>query len=228
MLAPSAISFVAPPAPIACTQLTHREWFRHLAAALALTVFIAGTYLGSQRVNFRPVHWLRPTALDRAIPVAPLAVYLYVTFYPFLWIVGLLCDRTTFRRYLIALVATAALSCVFFVFFPTGVARGEIETRSAPALYGLITRTDLPRNALPSEHASLSIIAALVCRQALCDRPLLRAVSFVWIALILWSTLAIRQHVLADLLAGAALGFLVWQATALLERKTSRDLIVSG
>ncbi len=203
--------------PFSFTRWSRRDWIRNIAAAIAVTLFISSTYLGAQKIDIRPVQMLTPSALDRAIPADSRAVYLYVTFYPLLWLTGLLCDRPRFRRYVIALVSTAALSCLIFVFAPTGVARGDIDAGSAPALYRLIESTDLPRNALPSEHASLSIIAGIVCWQALRGRPALRTAAILWIALILWSTLATRQHVLADLLTGAALGSLAWRTTAFLK-----------
>lgn len=210
------------PPPLAFTLWTRRDWSRNLAAAIAVTVFISASYLGSQKIDLRPIHWLTPTAFDRAIPADPRAIYLYVTFYPLLWLTGLLCDRSRFRRYVVALVSTAALSCLLFIFIPTGVARGEIDALTAPALYRLIESTDLPRNALPSEHASLSVIAGILCWQALRGRPALRVVAMLWIGLILWSTLATRQHVLADLLSGAVLGTLAWRATTLLRTENGR------
>jgi membrane-associated phospholipid phosphatase len=78
----------------------------------------------------------------------------------------------------------------------------------------LLRSLDLAGNACPSLHVATAIFTAMAMHHLLRDLkapPLLRRVSWVWCALIVYSTMAIKQHVLWDVLAGLALGlFFGW------------------
>ncbi|HWI11567.1 MAG TPA: phosphatase PAP2 family protein, partial [Burkholderiaceae bacterium] len=75
--------------------------------------------------------------------------------------------------------------------------------------FGVLKGVDAAGNACPSLHVAVAIFTAIwidhVLRQA--RAPLaLRAVNIGWFALIAWSTLAIKQHVVLDVAAGMLLG----------------------
>jgi membrane-associated phospholipid phosphatase len=74
---------------------------------------------------------------------------------------------------------------------------------------GFLKTVDLGGNACPSLHAAFAVFSAI------CIRRLFRSLgmpgyaetlNWIWCAAILYSTLATKQHVLLDLVAGSLLG----------------------
>ena len=90
--------------------------------------------------------------------------------------------------------------------------------------YALLVGVDRPTNSFPSLHAGLSVYSLLFIARVLRDDPLrsLRLaplrIGVPWIALILYSTLATKQHWAVDLPAGALLAALahgwVWRGAS--------------
>jgi hypothetical protein len=162
------------------------------------------------RIEIRPVIWLTPGAWESRVPVDTcFAPWLYISLYPFLYVTGLMVSELIFRRYVVALAVASIISAVIFLLIPSGVPRDGIDAESASWLYGVLVSIDAPRNAFPSEHASLAVIAVLAI---FAERrsAVLKAGACVWLVMIYWATIATRQHVIFDLASGAALGVGVW------------------
>ncbi len=149
------------------------------------------------------------TALDHWIPFQPwtlgayLSLWLYVGVGP-----GL---QLTFRE-LIVYAGWAAALCLtglgIFYAWPTAVPPLAIDV-SGHAGFALLQGVDAAGNACPSMHVAIAIFTAAriehVLRGAGAPR-LLRAANIAWFVAIAWSTLAVKQHVVLDVVAGAALG----------------------
>lgn len=152
------------------------------------------------------------TALDRWIPFQPFTLPLYLS----LWIyVSLAPGLMPTRRELVAYALTAlALSvaglAIFFV-WPTAVPPAGV-TWADDSLFAFLKATDASGNACPSLHVAFAVFTALVLgsqlRQLATGR-VVRTLNWLWCAGIVYSTVATRQHVVLDVIAGAALGFLV-------------------
>lgn len=145
------------------------------------------------------------TALDHHIAFQPLALAPYVSLWLYVGIApGLL---GTLRQLIVyGLWATALCVCglLIFYFWPTAVPahwqQGTIEM-----LEGL----DAAGNACPSLHVATATFSAVWIEHALrtVRAPIaLRTANGLWFAAITYSTLAIRQHVLLDVIAGLGLG----------------------
>ena len=70
---------------------------------------------------------------------------------------------------------------------------------------------DAAGNACPSMHVAIAIFSAIWIDRLLMESRVpiaFRIVNGAWFVAIAWSTLAIKQHVVLDALAGAALGVL--------------------
>jgi membrane-associated phospholipid phosphatase len=95
-----------------------------------------------------------------------------------------------------------------FYFFPTAVPPLTFDVSGYPG-FAMLQGVDASGNACPSMHVAAAIFTALrladVMRQARVPAPW-RWANTLWFIAIVWSTVAVRQHVVLDALAGAALG----------------------
>lgn len=173
-------------------------------------IWILAPYALLQHVEIREVVWIQPTAFDQSIPVNFHSLWFYLSFYGLLGWVGLRLERPVYLRYLLTIGWTTFFCHMVFLFFPNGVERGEIDATQAPVVYQYLASLDQPRNAFPSLHAALAFIAGLGAVS--CSRFSLvsRLLTWGWVVGIFWSTIALRQHVAYDLVAGSLVAYLVW------------------
>ncbi len=203
------------------------EGLRKLLLRMIWGITIGGTtfagYLLLQRVSIRPVLWLEPSPLEKWITAsnsAP-AVYLYLSFYLLILIPGLLPSDRQFRRFLIALTLTGFVSLMVFLLVPSGVLRPQEFRTGASQVYLSLIDVDLPRNAFPSLHVSVTTLAAIVGGIVL-RSWLARLLFWSWAAGVIWSTMATRQHVLLDVVTGALLACISWIVAARLLKACER------
>jgi membrane-associated phospholipid phosphatase len=170
-----------------------------------------GAYLALQYVELRPVIWLELGLLESWIPANPstLAVCVYLSFYVLVFSPGLVRSDLIFKRYVVAYLVTTSISLAVFALMPSGVSRESIVFEDASWIYQGLAEGDRPRNAFPSLHASLSVLAGIVIFPRV-RGAILRTALVAWIAVIFWSTIATRQHVVIDLVSGGALAVAVW------------------
>jgi membrane-associated phospholipid phosphatase len=83
---------------------------------------------------------------------------------------------------------------------------------SRHAAFDFLQAVDASGNACPSLHVAFAVFTAIwfgrLGRQMGVGRSV-RALNWLWCAGILYSTVAVRQHVALDVLAGAGLGAIV-------------------
>ena len=152
------------------------------------------------------------TPLDRLIPVFEPAIWLYFSFYLFLTLPLLLARKSQDLRHIaFGFAWITVISHLCFALWPTAIPRLISPSQVTSPILRLVLSVDTNRNALPSLHASLGIYCAL-CSARLLRISTVRAELWLWTFLILAATLLIKQHVLLDLLAGAALGALAFAA----------------
>jgi membrane-associated phospholipid phosphatase len=192
-------------------------WREKLFTTIALNILFWSSYFFlSRHALFRP-HPLPMTWLDAWAGFRP---------YPWVWIYEsnfllvpaipwLIVCREELRRCVIGFILLAIVSFAIFVAFPVASPR-PVDLGTNPFML-LIARADGPFNAFPSLHAS-TLIYTLALAKRLFGRslnPLVFAVLILWAALILFGTLATKQHYAIDLLAGGLIGlaadWLVWR-----------------
>ena len=194
-----------------CQRVRTLTWLKALGNTLFLVVFFQ-LYLWIQKHPAYEVTQIPATTVDHWVGFQPWTIGLYLS----LWVytalpVALQPDRARLLRYCLAITALCAFALVMFYFWPTSVS-DAIGTRTAGnAWFAMLYAVDNSGNACPSLHVAASVMSCMwlyaVLRQI--GAPAwLGALNVVWCACIVFSTMATKQHLLLDVLAGAALGML--------------------
>jgi membrane-associated phospholipid phosphatase len=116
--------------------------------------------------------------------------------------------RGEMARYVVAVVLIAVIGCGIFYFWPTAVPAAGLDWARWPVIAWLKS-SDASGNACPSLHVAFAVLTMIwlhgVLRRVGAPRRL-HVGNVGWCVLIVWSTMATRQHVALDVAAGAALG----------------------
>ena len=152
------------------------------------------------------------TALDRLVAFRPEALVLYASLWVYVSLAPALLK--SFRELISYGVATLAMSLIglgIFLFWPTAVPAFDVDVAQNP-LFSVLQRIDLNGNACPSLHVSFAIFSGVWLDSILREiraPGLVRLLNWLWCAGIVYSTLATRQHVALDVIAGTVLGVVV-------------------
>lgn len=180
--------------------------------ALLIPAFMSGfffAYFQLLRQPLFPVTEMPLRSLDRLIGFQPLAMLPYVS----LWFYVLLPPAFLrgLREILIYCAAVAVLTLFglgTFLLWPTAIPAPEIDW-SLHASFAFLKTVDAAGNACPSLHVAFALFTAIwldrLARHI--DAPgLTRPLNALWGAAIIYSTLATKQHVTVDVIAGIVLG----------------------
>ena len=185
-------------------------WLKLIGISLFMWVFFIG-YFHLLRNPVFPVTQMPLTALDQAIPFQPGAVIAYLSLWLYVGVPpGLLLG---FRQLVVyglwaAGLCLTGLAC--FYFFPTAVPPPVLDPNLArfPA-FALLQGVDAAGNACPSLHVASAMFSAIWIDRLLREMSAPRALQVVngaWFLLIVHATLATKQHVVLDVVAGVPLG----------------------
>jgi membrane-associated phospholipid phosphatase len=163
------------------------------------------------------------TALDLMIPFQPGALVAYIS----LWIyvgAGPGLQRTFAERgvYTLWMCGLCLAGLAIFYFWPTQVPVVTLTATGFPG-FAMLHQVDETSNACPSMHVAVAIFTAVRVDEVFRSirSPLwLRLLNAAWFTVIVYSTLAIKQHVVLDVAAGALLG-LVFVFPSLLWRPST-------
>jgi len=154
--------------------------------------------------------WVLPlTAFDRLIAFWPAVLPIYLSLWGYIALPVLLAkDKRELWSFSFGCAAMTALALVVFWFMPTAIPNFTIDATPGTSLHFLKT-VDSAGNAFPSLHVSFSVFTCIVLARQLRDAGApawLRLFNVAWAVAIVYSTMAVRQHVLIDVLGGLALG----------------------
>lgn len=194
-----------------------RLWWRHQllkVAGICLFVWVFFmAYFTVLRNPLRPVTEMPLTPLDAWVPFEPAAFWAYVS----LWFyVGIAPALLPSLRAGLAYAAWAAGLCatglLCFVLWPTAVppqVHALDPSWFSHAGLAMLRGVDAAGNACPSLHVATALFTACWVHRILAAigaPAVLRLLNALWFVLIAWSTVAIRQHVVLDVVAGTVLG----------------------
>jgi len=198
------------------------EWQHELLArfkrfawlkAAGTTAFIWIFFVAYFDILHHPAHPVLPmplTWLDDLIAFQPPALIAYASLWIYVSVPPALLH--SFRELLAYACWTAALclaALVCFHFWPTAVPAYPIDPTVFPG-FRIIKGLDAPGNACPSLHvatAAFSVIWMHHLLRLIGTPGWLRTANWLWFVLIVYSTLATKQHVALDVFAGLLLGF---------------------
>lgn len=182
-----------------------------IVIAILLVAFFLIPYLVINRLPVSEPSFALNTMADEAIPFIPAFIIIYLSTYMFAFIpLRFIRDRQYFKRVAIAYAAVMAISYVIFLLFPTIVVRPRaLDHDVFSRMLGYFYSLDLPyRNNFPSLHVAIASLAAL----ASFGYAKKYWWTLMWAIAIAVSTLFVKQHDLADVVAGIALGAIAYLA----------------
>ena len=194
----------------------HTAWLRGLtfwpAKMIGLTfgmILFFAAYFWVLRHPLFPVTTVPATAIDRLIHFRPEALPLYLSLWFYVSLVpALLVERRELVSYALAAVGISVVGLGIFFRWPTTVDWPDADWSPYPA-FAFLQSVDATGNACPSLHVAFAVFTAVwlerLLRQMGAGR-VVRAFNWLWCLGILYSTVATRQHVALDVLAGAGLG----------------------
>jgi membrane-associated phospholipid phosphatase len=175
---------------------------------LGMTAFFI-VYFSLLTHERHPVTTVPRIFIDRMVSFQPWTLGLYVS----LWIYVILAPALiSSRRELVSYAWAAALMSAVgfgtFILWPTAVPPFDAGALANPSL-AYLKGVDASGNAFPSLHVAFAVFTAAWLSRLLNGIGAgisVRAVNVLWCVGIVYSTVAIRQHVALDAIAGAALG----------------------
>jgi membrane-associated phospholipid phosphatase len=186
-----------------------RLWFfKATGTALFLVLFF--------QVYFALLHLVGVTAivmpttwLDDAIVFWPPAFYIYAS----LWVYTALAPalQPTFKAlvgYGLGIASVCLTGLSFFYFLPTKVPFSAVEMSTESSL-AILRKIDMSGNACPSLHVATALFTCMYLHRLLKNvrtPKWLQTGNWIWCALIVYSTMSIKQHVVWDVVAGLGLG----------------------
>lgn len=153
------------------------------------------------------------TPLDQALPVVSILVVPYLIFLPFYWaaLVYSYVKGSRFVAFSVAHLAIFLAGSLVFMIYQTTVIRPAILSQDlfSPAL-NLLYEIDPPYNAFPSLHVAAAVLTAIY---SLTIRGRFTTPVLIFMAIVIPSTVLLKQHYLIDLVGGLVLGGLVGWAS---------------
>ena len=200
-----------------------RPWYRLVAAVIATHVYLKsiGTtlfislffaaYFYLLKDPAYPTTVMPFTLLDRLIGFQPLALPVYFSLWVYVSLPpALLATRRELFGYGKAIATTCLAGLIVFYFWPTAVPAATIDWAQYPDVH-FLKSIDAAGNACPSLHVATAVFSGIWLHHLLRrfgTSAWLLAFNWLWCIGIVYSTLATRQHVAVDVLAGLVLGAL--------------------
>jgi hypothetical protein len=185
-------------------------WRLKLTGILVLMTAFFAAYILVLRFPIYPVTVMPVLGVDRLIGFQPWTLGLYLTLWCYIPLAPLmLVSRRELRAYALAAIALSLAGLAIFLIWPTQVALPAVVWGRYPGFVAL-KAIDHSGNACPSLHAAFAVFSAIELGRELRrngEPGPFRVLNWLWCLGILYATLATKQHVVLDLLAGAALGW---------------------
>jgi len=197
------------------------SWYRRIAAVMArhlllksigTTLFIAlffAAYFYLLRNPAYPTRVMPIIWLDRLIGFQPMALSIYISMWFYVSLPpALLATRRELYGYGASMAGTCLVGLLIFYCWPTAVPAANIDWARYPDV-DFLKSMDASGNACPSLHVTTAIFSGIWLHHLLrrFGGPLwIQIFNWLWCIAIVYSTMATRQHVAVDVLAGLVLG----------------------
>lgn len=183
-------------------------WLKLLGTSVGTTVFFIG-YFHLLRHPAYPVTVMPQTWLDQLVPFQPTMLVPYLSLWFYIGVApGLQRGFWQLLAYGAWMTALLLTGLAIFYFWPTAVPPLALDRSGFPG-FAMLEGVDASGNACPSMHVAASVFTAVRLHAVLREigaPAIWRGLNLLWVLLIAWSTMAVRQHVALDVLGGAILG----------------------
>lgn len=181
-------------------------------------------YFWVMRHTPQPITTMPLIAMDDWVAFQPAALPLYASLWLYVSMApALLDDAREVRTYGLSALLLSLIGLAIFWFWPSKVPEFDVDW-ARHASVAFLKSADVAGNACPSLHAAFAVFTAVWFERLLRQTSaglLMHGLNLLWCVGILYATLAVRQHVALDMLAGSALGGVVgWLSLLALDRRT--------
>jgi hypothetical protein len=200
-------------------RLRARFWLKAIGITTFMSLFFVG-YFHLLRYPAQPPFEMPLTAIDHWVDFQAWALWPYISLWTYVALPpALMPNARELIRYgwWVGGLCVAGLAC--FYLWPTAVPQPTLGAATDTG-FDLLRGVDAAGNACPSLHVASATFSALWLDRLLRELTLprwLRAANVLWFVLIVWSTLAVKQHVWWDVVAGLVLALTF--AAASLQRR---------
>ena len=174
---------------------------------LFIYLFFRGYFWVMENPNSTPFT-VPTTTIDDLIPFSILGLPVYLSLWIYVSLVpALLNSLRALLNYGLWISAMCVACLLFFWFFPTATPTAEIDVARYPSMAFL--RVDTGLNAFPSLHVASAVFTSawLTLLMRRINAPAyMNALNITYCLLIIWSTMAVRQHVFWDAVSGTLIG----------------------
>lgn len=185
-----------------------RFWFK-MFGTMGFTAVFFVAYIYLLRHPNAQVAIIPATALDHAIPFQPWALPIYLSLWAYVSLPAvLMLDRREIIGYGFKVALPCLAGLAVFYFWPNAILPAEIDWNRYPGV-AFLKNIDTAGNAFPSLHVAIAVFSALWLHWRIRLLDLGRSMEWLniaWCIAIAYSTLAIKQHVVFDVLSGTLLG----------------------
>ncbi len=195
--------------------MKNENWFARnvepIMSIALLAMWVFGYFVVGKLIAADHSFYSLATTADRRLPFVPYFVYPYVALYPvFLLPFFLVRDREFFKVFGWSYVTVMIACYLVFWNFPVAVERPTFAVVDFTTwALNLVYKLDVPANCFPSMHAAMSMMAALTVFTI--DHR--RGVWVIFVTLMIGlSALLVKQHYIADILAGFGIAILTYHA----------------
>ncbi|MDB5032918.1 MAG: hypothetical protein JWQ98_159 [Chlorobi bacterium] len=185
------------------------DYVVNLAMSIFIIVGVYQFYFWCQRNPVTEPRGLK-LSIDDRIPYWPSWTWIYsFLYYPVILYINLIVDSPRHFNYIVlSYIVLLLAQMLFFVLFPV-VTPDEWRSRNKKSCHSerflaFVQKFDAPSNSFPSMHTSVAMLTAMHLYHSLGPW------AFAFPALIALSCLFTKQHFIADLPAGAVLGWLTF------------------
>jgi membrane-associated phospholipid phosphatase len=183
-------------------------WLKALGTTAVIWVFFI-LYFELLSNPTRPATVMPLTAIDHLLPLQPPLIFAYFSLWVYVGIApGVQWRFLPLFVYGLWAMALCVTGLALFYFFPTEVPHFIRHHADFPG-FGLLRGIDAAGNACPSMHVAAAVFSAWGLHDVLrrVRTPAVwRYANGLWCLAIVYSTLAVKQHVLLDVVAGGLLG----------------------
>ena len=180
-----------------------KKWLSCLLGGIVFAFF----YLGAGLIGISRAVPLEQLYPDLVVPFISWTIWIYISHYVFVPFVFIVVKKPEyFNAMLYSMLLATVLASTIFVLHPTLMYRQPFSSEEPEDLArSLLYLVDLPTNCFPSLHVALAMIGAFFTYK---QSRFLGVITVCWAALIIMSTMTIKQHYFADVVGGSVLAII--------------------